>query len=59
MSKKDSKDKKDSKEKKDSGPHVCAGCKNFKPGKGGTGYCKRRDKKRDEDDKACGHYNPR
>lgn len=51
--------KKDSKDKKDSGPHVCAGCKNFKPGKGGTGYCKRRDKKRDEDAKACGHYNPR
>jgi len=38
---------------------VCAGCKNFKPGADGTGRCTRKDKKRREDDKACGDYKKR
>ena len=38
---------------------VCAGCKNFKSRKDGSGYCKRKDKKRAPDDKACSHFDPR
>ncbi len=35
----------------------CVSCKNFDPKKKG-GYCRRRDKKRSPDDKACGHFDP-
>lgn len=38
---------------------VCAGCKNFKPGKDCRGRCTHKDKKRREDDKACGDYKKR
>lgn len=39
--------------------HVCANCKNFRPGKDGKpGRCGRTDKKRAPDDKACGHFDP-
>lgn len=38
---------------------VCAGCKNFKPGKGGAGTCMRKDKKRKADEEACGSFKPK
>jgi hypothetical protein len=52
--------KKDAKHKdKDKGHvHFCTGCKNFRPGKGGAGVCKRTGKDREAGAKACGHYDP-
>jgi len=41
------------------GQHYCTGCRNFKPGKGGAGVCKRTGKDREVGAKACGHYDPR
>ncbi|MCX8007156.1 MAG: hypothetical protein N3B11_03460 [Coriobacteriia bacterium] len=35
---------------------VCGGCKNFKQGKGCSGVCRRKDKKRECTDKACGSF---
>ena len=45
------------KDKKDK-VHFCTGCKNFRPGKGGAGTCKRTGKDREAGAKACGHYDP-
>jgi len=51
--------KKDAKHKEKKGlVHFCTGCKNFRPGKGGAGICKRTGKDRDVGAKACGHYDP-
>jgi hypothetical protein len=37
---------------------VCGLCRNFDPDKKG-GYCRKREKKRSADDKACGKFDPR
>ena len=37
---------------------ACSGCKNFKPGRDGSGRCTRKDKKRSADDKPCSDFKP-
>ncbi len=40
-------------------PKTCQGCRSFKPGKRGGGFCTRKEKKRSAHNEACGSFKAR